>query len=135
MNFEEETRKTKIKIITITVLVVFGFLFFLVFLPLFLVNSFFSSTTTTTYYVLKIDEENKEKVRSLLKQERPHMSLGKNDFTSCDMEKIEYYTMFPDGTSYTLYCKNQKDISFGIDKVGEDVLKSYIYENGTKERK
>ena len=49
--------------------------------------------------------------------------------------KIEYYNTFPDGTNYTIYCKDTDNIGFSIDKVGEDKLQSYIYKYGDMERR
>ena len=54
----------------------------------------------------------------------------------CDsMYKIEYYNMFPDGTDYTIYCKEEDNINFGIDKVGEDTLATYIKNQGYIEKR
>ena len=131
MNLEEETKKTKRKMIIITLIVVFGFLFFLIILPLCLLDAFF--TTSEKYYILNITEENEEKVRSLIAQESSNIGIKQETIDTCQMKKIEFFHMFPDGTHYTLFCKNQVEVSFGIDKVGEDVLQSYIREHGTTE--
>ena len=84
------------------------------------------------YYILDINDKNRNTIINLLEQEKDNIFPNANVY--CDsLYKIEYYNQFPDGTSYKIYCKAEENINFGIDKVGEDVLKSYIYENGYTE--
>ena len=82
-----------------------------------------------TYYILDINNKNKNTIVNLLEQEKDN--IFPNTKLYCEsMYKIEYYYGFPDGTNYTIYCKDEENINFSIDKVGEDVIKSYIYEKG-----
>lgn len=88
-------------------------------------NKIMEGLSKDTYYILDVDEDNIEKVISLIQEENRNY---------CDsLYKIEYYNMFPDGTSYLLYCKDEDNIKFSIDKVGTDMLLQYIYDNGTSE--
>jgi len=88
-------------------------------------NKIVEGLSKNTYYTLDVDEDNIEKVISLIQEENQK---------HCDsLYKIEYYNTFPDGTSYILHCEDEEDIRFSIDKVGTDVLSQYIYDNGTSE--
>lgn len=88
-------------------------------------NKIIEGLSKNTYYVLDVDEDNVEKVISLIQEEKQ---------SYCEsLYKIEYYNMFPDSTSYLLYCEDEDNIKFSIDKVGTDVLSQYIYDNGTRE--
>ena len=79
------------------------------------------------YRSLNITEDNKNKIIELIELEKENILFPR----TCDsMYKIEYWDMFPDGTNYTIYCKEEKNIEFSIDKVGEDVLHSYIKKYG-----
>lgn len=79
------------------------------------------------YRSLNITEDNKNKIIELIELEKENILFPR----TCDsMYKIEYRDMFPDGTNYTMYCKEEKNIEFSIDKVGEDVLHSYIKKYG-----
>lgn len=79
------------------------------------------------YRSLKITEDNKNKIIELIELEKENILFPR----TCDsMYKIEYRDMFPDGTNYTIYCKEEKNIEFSIDKIGEDVLHSYIKKYG-----
>lgn len=85
-----------------------------------------------TYYILDINNKNKNTIVNLLEQEKDN--IFPNTLLYCEsMYRIEYYYGFPDGTNYIIYCKDEENISFSIDKVGKDVIKSYIYENGYTE--
>ena len=86
------------------------------------------------FYILNVNNENKSIIINLIEQEKENISSSSKLY--CDsLYRIEYYNMFPDGTHYTIYCNDEENINFGIDKVGDDVLKNYIYENGFTELK
>ena len=86
------------------------------------------------FYILDVNNENKSIIINLIEQEKENISSSSKLY--CDsLYRIEYYNMFPDGTHYTIYCNDEENINFGIDKVGDDVLKNYIYENGFTELK
>ena len=86
------------------------------------------------FYILDINDKNKNVILNFIEQEKDNIAA--NSKLYCDsLYKIEYYNMFPDGTHYTIYCKDEENIYFRIDKVLEDVLKNYIYENGYSKQK
>ena len=101
------------------------------------VSSIFTSSNIKymeKFYILDVNNENKSIIINLIEQEKENISS--NSKLYCDsLYRIEYYNMFPDGTHYTIYCNDEENINFGIDKVGDDVLKKYIYENGFTELK
>ena len=91
----------------------------------------YRSFTTKTYIELKINNDNRAIILNLLEQEKDNISISQK-IKYCDsMYKIEYMDGFPDGTNYTIYCKEENNIEFSIDKVGEDVLHTYILKNGS----
>ena len=123
---EEEIVKTKSKMYVGVII-----LFILIFM--FSINSTINDFSKKTYYVLDVTNKNKNEVIELLEQEKENMFYNNN---YCDsMYKIEYYNMFPDGTDYTIYCKEEDNINFGIDKVGEDTLATYIKNQGYIEKR
>jgi len=85
------------------------------------------------YYVLDVNDNNKEEIIKLYEEEMKNDTYSKKYCES--IYKIEYYIGFPDGTSYTMYCKDEDNISFGIDKAGVDNLAKYISENGYTEKR
>ena len=101
------------------------------------VSSIFTSSNIKymeKFYILDVNNENKSIIINLIEQEKENISS--NSKLYCDsLYRIEYFNMFPDGTHYTIYCNDEENINFGIDKVGDDVLKKYIYENGFTELK
>ena len=101
------------------------------------VSSIFTSSNIKymeKFYILDVNNENKSIIINLIEQEKENISSSSKLY--CDsLYRIEYYNMFPDGTHYTIYCNDKENINFGIDKVGDDVLKNYIYENGFTELK
>ena len=101
------------------------------------VSSIFTSSNIKymeKFYILDVNNKNKSIIINLIEQEKENISS--NSKLYCDsLYRIEYYNMFPDGTHYTIYCNDEENINFGIDKVGDDVLKKYIYENGFTELK
>lgn len=113
------------KIITITLFSIVTVVIVSIFVIKYSYNKIIEGLSKNTYYVLEVDENNIEKIVLLIQDEKQ---------TYCDsLYKIEYYNMFPDGTSYLLYCEDEDNIKFSIDKVGTDVLSKYIYDNGTRE--
>lgn len=101
---------------------------------IFSMKSVFESLfTKNEHFVLTVDDKNRDKVIELFEKEKENIFFVKNYCES--IYKIEYYHLFPDGTQYTMYCKNEDNITFGIDKVEEDTLATYIYENGKRKIK
>ncbi len=105
---------------------------FVVIIPIIFIITIFTNSNLKymeTFYILDVNNENKSTIINLIEQEKDN--IGSNSKLYCDsLYRIEYYNMFPDGTHYTIYCKDEENVNFGIDKVGKDVLKNYIYENG-----
>ena len=130
---EEEIVKTKSKMYVITTFSVIGVIILFVLIFIFSINSTINDVSKKTYYVLDVTDKNKNEVIDLLEQEKENMFY--NNYYCDSIYKIEYYNMFPDGTEYTIYCKEEDNINFGIDKVGEDVLATYIYNKGYIEKK
>ena len=101
------------------------------------VSSIFTSSNIKymeKFYILDVNNKNKSIIINLIEQEKENISSSSKLY--CDsLYRIEYYNMFPDGTHYTIYCNDEENINFGIDKIGDDVLKKYIYENGFTELK
>lgn len=130
---EEEIVKTKSKMYVITTFSVIGVIILFILIFIFSINSTINDFSKKTYYVLDVTNKNKNEVIELLEQEKENMFYNNN---YCDsMYKIEYYNMFPDGTDYTIYCKEEDNINFGIDKVGEDTLATYIRNQGYIEKR
>lgn len=130
---EEEIVKTKSKMYVITTFSVIGVIILFILIFMFSINSTINDFSKKTYYVLDVTNKNKNEVIELLEQEKENMFYNNN---YCDsMYKIEYYNMFPDGTDYTIYCKEEDNINFGIDKVGEDTLATYIKNQGYIEKR
>lgn len=131
-NENEEEAIAKGKMVAITTLSVIGVVILIIVIICFAGPKLIDRLVTLrAYRVLKINDENKENIIELLEQEKDNIFP---EMKYCDsMYKIEYNDLFPDGTDYTIYCKDEKSISFGIDKVGEDVLHSYIHKNGYDE--
>lgn len=129
-NENEEEVMAKGKMIAVTTLSVIGVITLLTFVVCFVGPKLIDRLVTLREYrVLKITDDNREQIIKLLEQEKEH--IGPAEMRYCDsMYKIEFTDLFPDGTDYTIYCKEEKNISLGIDKVGEDVLHTYIEENG-----
>ena len=140
MKFNDEDEKENIKR---TEEIVKTVAFFIVIIPVIFivliitVSSIFTSSNIKymeKFYILDVNNKNKSIIINLIEQEKENISS--NSKLYCDsLYRIEYYNMFPDGTHYTIYCNDEENINFGIDKVGDDVLKKYIYENGFTELK
>lgn len=87
-----------------------------------------------TYHCLDVDVNNKDKILRLIEELKQNININEKFY--CDsIYKIEYINLFPDGTEYIVYCSNEENIKFSVDKVGEDLLHSYIYENGYIEKR
>lgn len=140
MKFNDEDEEENIKRTEEIVKII---AFFVVIIPVIFivliitVSSIFTSSNIKymeKFYILDVNNENKSIIINLIEQEKENISS--NSKLYCDsLYRIEYYNMFPDGTHYTIYCNDEENINFGIDKVGDDVLKNYIYENGFSELK
>ena len=134
LNFDEndEMIKTKSKIYVITILFVIGTIILFFCICFFSIKLFFNSLSMKKeYFVLSVDSHNKDQVNDLFENETKNLRYDINYCNS--IYKIEYYHLFPDGNEYTMYCKDEDDMTFGIDKAGEDTLATYIYENGKRE--
>lgn len=125
---EEEAIKKGKRIANITFIII-GIVVSLIIISIFLIKNILESKE---YFVLEVNDKNRDKVLELLNNEKENMSY-KNDYYCNSIYKIEFFRLFPDGTNYTIYCKNEENINFDIDKVGIDTLEKYIYENGKKE--
>lgn len=136
LNFDEndEEIKTKGKLYAITALSVVGIIVVSITIGIFSIKSVFNYLfTKKEYFILNVDSKNRDKVIELFNKEKEAIFFNKN---YCDsIYKIEYYNLFPDGREYTMYCKDEDNITFSIDKAGEDTLATYIYKNGKREIK
>lgn len=130
---DEEIAKTKGKMYAITTFAVIGTIIIFIFISILGIKLSFNNLSKKKYYVLEIDNQNKNMIIELFNQEKENIFYTQNYCES--MYKIEYYNSFPDGTNYTMYCENEENIEFGIDKSGEDVLATYIYDNGYIEKR
>ncbi len=132
---DENIRRTEEIVKTVAFFVVIIPVIFIVLIIT--VSSIFTSSNIKymeKFYILDVNNKNKSIIINLIEQEKENISS--NSKLYCDsLYRIEYYNMFPDGTHYTIYCNDEENINFGIDKVGDDVLKKYIYENGFTELK
>lgn len=132
MEFNDDEIITKGKMYIFIVIVVILVIVFICLSVYFSFKALDEDLSKKYYYYVDINDKNKDEIISLLHEEKDNM-IGTN---YCDsMYKIEYYNIFPNGTSYTIYCKDTDNINFSIDKVGEDKLQSYIYKYGDMERK
>ncbi len=84
------------------------------------------------YVYLKINNDNKEDIISLLQEQEENMfNLDeKIDLNTCykSLKRIEMVYLFPDGEDYVLYCQKDK-ISFSLDNSNYNLPK-YVGENG-----
>lgn len=121
---EKEVIKTKRKIYIIITLLIVLFIIIPLVVRLMIYRR--------TYYVLDINNENRNYIIELLEKEKTNIFNASSENYCNSLYKIEYSNSFPDGTDYKIYCKDEKDITFSMDKDGKDVLEKYIYENGKK---
>lgn len=131
-NEDEEQVKAKGKMIAITTLSVIGVIIVFIIVAVFTIKSFFTELSKEYYYTLEINDNNRNQIIRLFEEEKENIY---NPHYCSSMYKIEYAKSFPDGASYTIYCRDEENIYFSIDKVGEDKLASYIYENGIIENR
>ncbi len=132
MEFNEDEIKTKGKMYNFIIIVVILVIVFICLSIYFSFKALGEDLSKKYYYYVDINNQNKDEIMSLLNEETDNMT----GINYCDsMYKIEYYNTFPDGTNYTIYCKDTDNIGFSIDKVGEDKLQSYIYKYGDMERR
>ncbi len=84
------------------------------------------------YVYLKINNDNKEHIISLLQEQEENMFNleEKIDLNTCykNLKRIEVVYLFPDGEDYVLYCQKDK-ISFSLDNPNYNLPK-YVGENG-----
>lgn len=119
---EKEVIKIKRKIYIIIILLIILF----VIVPLVIRLMIYKRT----YYSLDISSENRNYIIELLEKEKTNIFNASSENYCNSLYKIEYSNPFPDGTDYKIYCKDEKDITFNIDKASKDVLSDYIYKNG-----
>ncbi len=84
------------------------------------------------YVYLKINNDNKEDIISLLQEQEENMFYldEKTDLNTCykNLKRIEMVYLFPDGEDYVLYCQKYK-IRFHLDNSNYNLPK-YVSENG-----
>lgn len=133
MNLSDKEIALKKEKYTIIAFSIIGTIILFAIICIFSVKLLFNATSMKKYYVLNVTNKNKNEVIKLFNQEKENIFYTKN---YCDsIYKIEYYNGFPDGTNYVMYCKDENNIEFSIDKVGKDTLKAYIYDNGYIEKR
>ena len=128
-DIEEEIIKSKSKMYAITTVFIIIAIIVMIFSVWFSIKSSFNGLlhSKTRYHILDINQDNKNEIINLYIQQM------NNDKYCESMYKIEYHYSFPDGTDYTIYCKDGDNIKFSIDKGGEDTLAIYIDQNGYNE--
>ncbi len=122
---ELEKVKTKGKIIAITTLSIIGAIIMIIIIIIISVKSFFEDLSKNECYVLDVNENNREQIILLLKQENRKFCES--------IYKIEYTQLFPNDKSAKIYCTNENDITFGIYDSEPSGLANYIRENGIME--
>ena len=84
------------------------------------------------YIYLKINNDNKEHIISLLQEQEENMFNleGKIYLNTCykNLKRIEVVYLFPDGEDYILYCQEEQ-ISFSLDNPNYS-LPRYVGKNG-----
>lgn len=133
LDYKDDEAYTKGKMYTFIVIVIIGVIIFICLSIYFSFKALGDDLSKHVYYYVNINDNNKDKIISLLNEEKDNIG-GTQDY--CDsMYKIEYYNAFPKGTNYTIYCKEKDNIIFSVDKDDEDKLQSYIYDNGDVEKR
>ena len=133
LDYKDDEAYTKGKMYTFIVIVIIGVTIFICLSIYFSFKALGDDLSKHVYYYVNINDNNKDKIISLLNEEKDNIG-GTQDY--CDsMYKIEYYNAFPKGTNYTIYCKEKDNIIFSVDKDDEDKLQSYIYDNGDVEKR
>ena len=128
-DLEEKNWKKEKKKYTIIAYTILGILLLIPVSIYFLGRHLFSKT----YYTLNLNETNKKEILNILEKEKENI-FGIEEVCP-SMYKIEYTDSIPDGTRYTIYCKDGKRMDFGIDKVEEDTLHHYLFIHGKKNRR
>ena len=133
MNLDEEEVIRRGNRLGWIVLIIIGVVVISSIIVILSIYKMFTSPISRKYYVLDVINSNKEEIIKLYEEETKNDKYIKK---YCDsIYRIEYYIGFPDGTSYTMYCKDEDNISFDIDKTGVDNLAKYICENGYTEKR
>lgn len=116
-----------------TVLIIISIIVISIIVIIIGIHTVFTTPKPRKYYVLDVNDSNKEEIIQLFKNEKENIFRTEK---YCDsIYKIEYYNTFPHGTDYTMYCRNEENISFGLNTSGSDSLAKYIRENGYAEKR
>ena len=110
---------------TILIIIYFLILLFIIFVHLL----FFG--IIEDYACLHINQDNKEQIITLLREQEENMFLDDNiKLNDCygTLKKIQAHYRFPDEDDYILYC-NQEEVLFSLDR-SNDSLSKYIGEHG-----
>lgn len=126
-NKEYEEDKVKGNIIAVTILSIIGVIIIIIITIIIIVSSFFEDLSKDVYYTLDVNENNREQIISLLKQENKKYCES--------IYKIEYTQLFPNDKSAKIYCRNEDDIEFGIYDNNPSELANFIHENGKIEKR
>lgn len=119
-NKEYEEDKVKGNIIAVTTLSIIGVIIIIIITIIIIVSSFFEDLSKDVYYTLDVNENNREQIISLLKQENKKYCES--------IYKIEYTQLFPNDKSAKIYCRNEDDIEFGIYDNNPSELANFIHE-------
>lgn len=128
MNFneDEEQMKVKGKMVAITTLSVIGFIIIFIMIGMVIIKSFFTDFGKHQYHVVKVNNDNKENIISLLENE---------NLKYCEsIYKIEYERVFTGDIISKLYCQKEDNILLSIYD-NESQLIQYIDEHGSVERR
>ena len=126
-NKEYEEDKVKGNIIAVTTLSIIGVIIIIIITIIIIVSSFFEDLSKDVYYTLDVNENNREQIISLLKQENKKYCES--------IYKIEYTQLFPNDKSAKIYCRNEDDIEFGIYDNNPSELANFIHENGKNKKR
>lgn len=133
MNLDEEKILNKGNRLGWIVLTIIAVIVMLVIIIIIGIHEMFVTPIPRKYYVLEVNDSNKEEIIQLFENEKENIFRTEK---YCDsIYKIEYYNTFPHGTDYTMYCRNEEDISFSLNTSGIDTLAKYIRENGYTEKR
>lgn len=128
MNFNdnEESIKVKGKIYAITTLSVIGVIVLFIFTTILSVIKLFDNYDKHKYYVTKINNNNKEDIKTLLENE---------NFKYCEsIYKIEYEQVLTGAIFAKVYCKDENNIFLNIYD-NESKLIQYIRKNSYIEKR
>ena len=100
LDYKDDEAYTKGKMYTFIVIVIIGVIIFICLSIYFSFKALGDDLSKHVYYYVNINDNNKDKIISLLNEEKDNIG-GTQDY--CDsMYKIEYYNAFPKGTNYTI---------------------------------